>query len=271
MQIEPLFYALFIKDDTWARVYVNDLPLYIEKAKKGRSVSEPFNEYLVPGKNTVSIEVLRSPDLTFLEPERRWTVRFDVYRHTDALDPRKDISDQPKLESIFQKQFPDIMDEAEEKHRRCPFFYKTTFENPFDKHPEPVWRSAPEAEFDGEGNRGLREAVEELHTALRMQSADAFVDAMDLKMRHDSSAYDSAVYDRDQRREMREFVDFGPIVGDLDFADLHFSRLHDGRVAHVTRYDEDYVLDVRTKREPKVRLRMDLLMTQHNGKWRVFA
>ena len=271
MRIEPLFYSLFIKDDVWVRVYVNDLPLYVEPPTKARSVSETFNEYLVPGKNSMSMQVLRSPIFTDGAPERRWTVQFDIYRQTDAHDVRKSIEDSPELESLFLRQFPDVYESVDEEHRRIPFFYRTTFDNPFDNQPEAVWQRAPTADFDGEGNRELRKAVEEVHGALKMQSPGAFVDAMSLKMEHDAASYASPVYDTDQRIQMQKFVEFGPIVDDLDFAELHFTRLHEGRVAHVTRLDNRYVFDVSTRRDKKIRLRMDLLLTQHEGRWRVFA
>jgi hypothetical protein len=271
MQIEPLLYALFLKDDVWARVYVNDLPLYTEKNDKARSVSEPFNEYLVPGKNTLSFEVLRAPDLSMLAPAQRWTIQFDVYRHVDANDPTKRLSDRPKLESLFVKQFPDMYEEVADKHRRLPFFHKTTFDNPFENHPEPVWRRAPEAEFGEGGTQEQRDAVRHLVNTLQVGSPTGFADAMSLKLAHDRASYDAASHDSEQRKALMEFVDYGPIVSDLDVDALHFGRLHDGRVLHVTRLDGAYVLDVRTKKEPRVRLAMNLLMTQHDGKWRVFA
>ena len=59
--------------------------------------------------------------------------------------------------------------------------------------------------------------------------------------------------------------------GPLDLSALHFESRRGGRVAFVTRHDEGYALDVVCEKDPKRRIRTDLLMVQHGGRWRVFA
>lgn len=273
LPIEPLFYSLFIKEGTWVRAYVNDLPLYTTKPD-GQATSESYtlNELLVPGENKIALEVLKSLDTSLIpEPERRWTVRFQIYRQTDAHDPDKRIEDTPEFEVLQQIQFPDVYDAVEPRFRREPFFYETTFACPFDPFPEPVWKGAPKAEFDDSGVPELRDVVSEFHRAIQERDADAFLDITALKRRHEVRAFDADGYETNQAKAIREWFDLEPAIGDLDFSELHFRALQGGRVAHVTRLDGGYAFDARATKNTERRMLTDLLLTQQSGRWRVFA
>lgn len=274
--IEPLFYVLRVKAETWVRVYVNDLILYKEPpfvGQQGMSDSYALNELLVPGENRISYEVLRAKDRSMItDPGTRWAFRSELYLQTDTWDPTATLEGDMKYKVIHAFEFPTIYEEVKEKRfHRTPFFYEATFQNPWADFPEPVWKRAPEAEFDDQGLMEQRAAIEEIVDAIKSRNADAFLDAIALKMDHESSAFDSKAYKTKQPEAIREFFDMEPTVDDLDWGELHFRPLHGGRVAHLTRLDGGFALDAYCEKEPDRRLRSDFLLTQQSGRWRVFA
>jgi hypothetical protein len=55
----------------------------------------------------------------------------------------------------------------------------------------------------------------------------------------------------------------------LEPAKLHFSERRKGQVAHVTRVDGTPVLNGHLRDDPTRSLQGDILLTQHEGRWRV--
>lgn len=270
--IEPLFYSIQKRANVWARVLVNDFPLYTKTTQKADSVSCAFNEYLVPGENRITFQVLRSEDVSALPPMHRWTVAARVYHKAPGLEDTPPTANIQTVR-VLELSYPDVQAEVEERFQRLPFHFAQTFQTPLiSTMPTPVWCAAPEVDFGPDGTPELRAAVMRLATALELGSADAFVAELGLKMAHYEGAYGGAPGAAASRhaQTVEQFFACEPMVRPIVLSELHFAPLHGGRVCHVSRLDGEPVLDVKTKRERR-HLRADLLFTQDAGHWRVFA
>jgi len=259
----PIHHTLSVQTDAWARVYVNELPIYKRGYKGPDSVGASINELLVPGDNEVKIELLQ----THAMPPGEYDQDAIRLRLFEVLS-----KDPVETRGILDLRFPDIFMEVEQERRRFPYCYKKTFD-PGVTVPPPPWRNAPEADFDCSGTPELREAVERLHQAMVSGNVDVFLDEIALKLNHAELAFPG---DPDERASAKEalFRDFfrEPLqVRSLDFDQLHFHALHGGRVAHVARLDDTPALYAQHAANPNIGMQMDLLMTRHDGRWMAFA
>jgi hypothetical protein len=264
MRSSPVHYTLSLLKHTWARVYLNQLPVYTRPYRGPDSVCASVNELLVPGENEVAIELLDTYRPASGEPYRD-AIRFQLFELV-SVEPFE-------TREIFDLRYPGIMLEAAERFRRLPLHYRRTFD-PGVLVVEPPWMSAAETDFGCEGTAELRAAVARLHRALVEGDAEAFLDEISLKLSHGARAFpqdpDETVAAK--RVVFREALFDGPLaVAPLDLDGLHFRPLHRGRVAYVNRYDGTPALSARRRDDPEVGLETDLLMTTQQGRWLAFA
>lgn len=269
MKRTPIFHSILLKEDTWARAYLNEMPLYRSAFLGPDSRSGPINDLLVPGENEISIELLRTKKLhhgAFL----KHAITLNVFEVTnpEALHPTPF-----EQRMIVDMKFPDVMEALDTRHQRYPMYFRATFDPGVDIA-DPPFAGAPEADFGCEGTPDLRDALKRLHDTVARCDVEAFLNEISLKLEHAERALEGeeAMTAKQKKDGFREqLFKFEPEPQPLDFADIHFHALLGGRVAHVTRLDGGFALDAVCRKDPKRRMRTDLLMTRHQGQWRVFA
>jgi len=261
---------VMLHDQTWARVYLNDLLLYRSPYVGPDSRSGPANYLLVPGENELSIELLQTKKpLEGKHVQDALIVQLYTVNNLDA--PETEALDRTVLVDL---RFPQIWDAAPERFQRYPFYHRESFELELDL-PEPVFAVAPKAEFGCSGTPELREAVERIYRLIETGDYEGLLDELSLKFQCGEQAYPGEDAQRagvkmQQWRE--ELFAYEPRpVEPLDLSLLHFEPRRGGSVADVTRHDDGYVIDAVCAKDPKRRIRTDLLMVQHQGRWRVFA
>ncbi len=267
----PIFHSILLKEGTWARAYLNELPLYKSMFFGPDSRSGPVNDLLVPGENLLSIELLKVKKLEHA-PVLQGAIELMLY---EVLNPDVPNPETTPIErrDIVKLSFPDCYELVAEQHRRLPFYCQLSFD-PGVPLQRPPWLDAPECDFGCDGTPDLRDAVTRLHAALSENNVDDFLDQIALKLEHAERALEGedsakAKYKREGFRS--ELFKYHLQAQPLDFADLHFAPLNGGRVAHVSRIDGGFALEAVARDDPQRRLRTDLLLTQHDNHWRVFA
>ncbi|MEZ4438792.1 MAG: hypothetical protein R3B72_06865 [Polyangiaceae bacterium] len=271
-----VFFTTILAHETWARVHLNGLPLYKSPFVGPDSRSGPANYLLLPGTNEISVELLRI--------EKREEERIgDVDLRKDAIKVQlygvnnPDAPEGTKLDRamILDVEFPKVFDEeTAPEFQRYPFHYRTEFE--VEGVSRPLFADAPAAEFGCEGTPELHDAVRQIYGCLERGDYDGFLDELSLKFQCDEMALkgvSDAPTAGDKKQMMRDdLFPYEPRPTEpLDPSLLHFHPLRGGSVAHVTRFDDQFVLDIPCQKDPRRRIRTDLLLMQHEGRWRVFA
>ena len=270
MDVTPIFFAFHLKRNVWARAYINDLPAYKRTYLGPDSESGTTNDLLVPGKNTLSIEVLQVEENT-PNDELLWQVHAKLY---EVLDVDDQVSTKPLDQRVIHDaKFPHSMfDGVLERHKRVPFFYRTSFDPGVPLH-HPVWLDAPEDDFGEDGTPELRDAVGDIFGALKDQDLNAFLDAFALKLDHYEKAHGSHPKTTADagRNYITDFFALEPQWRQTELSELHFEPLHGGKVAHVTRLDGGFAMQARCRKDPDRSIEGDILLTKHQGRWQMFA
>lgn len=267
----PVFsHFVYLQKDTWARVYLNDVPVYRSPHVGPESRSGPVNHFLREGENEITVELLRTTRQPYLEHVDDAFV-FELYEVTN-LDAPEGTPLERRVRCDVR--YPGFLDALLPEHRRLPTSYRANFhiDSPL---PRPAFFDAKPAEFDCAGLPEQRDAVRRIFDRLSAGDHEGFLEELSLRFDSDERAYPDEPNMRAGFRKQRWRDDIFPYDprpdGPLDFAELHFEPRCGGRVAYVTRHDERHVLDVRCANDPKRRIRTDLLMMQDGGRWRVFA
>ncbi len=250
---------------SWARVYVNEIPVYKRPIHGPDSIGGPINEMLVPGENAVRVELLHT--------EKPKTSEYHEHAFRYTLREVLNIKPEVELREMIDLDFPAIFLEAEEKFRRYPYCYRTTFKAP-SHIVEPPWTKAPPCEFGCEGTPELRDAVERMHRSMVSGDVDAFLTENELRFQHTENAFaGDADYTESSRHALFRNEAFAkPLdVQPLDFGELHFEPVQNGKIALVTRFDHNKALRAVRRGNPNMGMGMDLFLTQHEGRWMVFA
>lgn len=261
---------VYLQHRSWARVYLNDVPVYRSPFMGPESRSGPVNHLLRQGENEITVELLR----TSKQPGYEQTpdaFAFELYTVNNLDAPEGTALDRTLLSDV---RYPKIFEDAPERFRRLPLFHRETF-TIADPLPLPRFFEAPAAEFDCNGLPEQRQVVVDLHRRLAEGDSEGFLAELSLRFDCDERAYPGearlgAGAKMQQWRDELFPYDLRP-DGPLDLSKVHFEPRCGGRVAHVTRHDDRYVLEAACTRDPNRRLRSDLLMIQHGGRWRVFA
>ena len=263
-------YWVYVNDKSWVRVYINDVPLYRTPHVGPDSRSGPLNYLLQAGANELKIEVLKTGKPQAGKYQQN-AIIFQVYTVNNMDAPESEKLDR---EILLDVRYPQILTSAEEEHQHLPFYHREVFELNMDLA-TPLFVNAPECQFDCAGTPALREAVERIYQVLDRGDYDALLDELSLKFSCDELVLEG---DADRLRGARiaqwqqELLQYEPRPNEpLDMSMIHFEPRFGGRVAYVTRHDEQYVLDAVCRKDAKRRIRTDLLMVQQGGRWRVFA
>lgn len=270
MSCRIISYSLALDEHAWARVYLNDLPLYRSPFVGPDSRSGPINFMLVPGENEIRVELLKVKPPA--DPDTLENAFFVQLYETMNLDAGETVPLERRL--LADVQYPTIWHQVEEAHRHFPFHYTTTFELDVEL-PRPLFLDAPVADFDCAGTPELRQAVERLYLAIERQDYDELLDLLSLRFACDERAF-GGVQEQTAAAKRQIFRDelfaYEPMVSEpLDWSMIHFEPRLEGRVAYVKRHDDRFVLEAPCRKDPKRRIKTDLLLMQHEGRWQVIA
>lgn len=273
----PYLFTLHIEEGVHSKMWLNELPIHKEPMRGPDSVHSGANHMLVPGRNKLAIEVTRMPAPPVPPPPpppgtpapkvvEEVPLAIKVYR---VLQPNVE----PIVASIVVEfELPKSLGLSRFEYPEMPFYREIEFDLPVPVT-EPVFWRAPTTEFGCGGTPELVSAVLELHQALSRGDSQKFLELIRLRHESYSAAYPgepSASVDR-QRAAVLKFFESRISVKPLEIAKLHFEPLLGGRVASVTGWDDRPVLEAVADDHPGLALRANLLLTQHDGRWRIFG
>jgi hypothetical protein len=284
MNREIFYFTVHLEEGVIGRAWLNDLPVHKVMTQGPDSMTGGANFLLVPGRNELVLEILRLPAPRPIPP-----AGMKVYRVKDpntqpivaevlaGVEIPAGISLKSSLNAPVIGPRPRAMTQRPWDEIELPFSYRVEFEMPADL-PEPPYYRAPRAEFPCEGTPELLLAVREVQEALEQKDLRRFLDLLSLKHEWWAAAFTGHPYaamDR-QREGATEFFALDYRVRPLDEKRLHFEPRAGGRVAYVCAWDDGPAIEAvgpppAAEDLPGLALRTNLLLTQHNGRWRVFA
>lgn len=256
----PILFVVNFKEGVIARAWLNDLPIHKEFVHGPDSMTGGANHWLVPGMNTLEIEVLRAPlDKGSVVDMMLYTVR-------------NEHSVPPDLDVHCRIDFPALWRDTPENERILPYRIKAAFAIPNEVQ-EPVYWGAPPLSFGCSGTPELWEAVQAVHDAIANHDVERFIQLTSLKDEEYERAYPGipSAEAKRVRESARKFFALHPRVKPLDRNVVHFEPRAGGRVAYVSGADGEPVIHSIAERDPGLHLRANLLLTQVDGRWRIFG
>lgn len=270
----PYQFTAHLEEGVLGRVWLNDLPVHKVLTRGPESLSGGANHMLVPGENTLTLEILAlpegtpppPPDPNTPDPKHLLPVGFKIYQVVDAS------STPMKAAEIIRVDLPTSLGLSPWERPEMPLRHEVRFELP-DPVVEPVYWRSPPADFGCSGTPELISVVKELHDALMARDVGRFVGLLSLKYEAYSAAYPgepAAAIDR-QRSAAERFFKLPYVVKPLDFGKIHFEPRAQGRVALVSGSDDRPVIEAVAEGEPAPALRANLFLTRIDGSWRIFG
>ncbi|MBK8939871.1 MAG: hypothetical protein IPM79_20170 [Polyangiaceae bacterium] len=257
MAFVPYYYVLRHMPGLALRLALNDVPFYRGVVTFNKATNGPVNHALVPGLNTVRMDLAAAP-VNPDSPSARVVLDFDVLEQEgDRL--------------VHTVRYPQLLERHEPKQRKLPLTHVETFEVEGDV-PPPIWENSPREEFPESGTSEQLDCVFELWDAYKRQDIGAFLSATEVKLSDHQRYYGAAPElapaeaARTYGAKLREPWDVAP----FEPHELSFERWADGRVAYVTRKDGGFALLATHKTDPGQRWRANLYLTKVDGRWRIF-
>jgi hypothetical protein len=278
----------------FAQIYLNDLPLFSAPMLGPYSQSHRINHLLVPGKNTLAFEVHGAP--AFVPPGPRKepaeasapptppptaSADGEPPRHPLAMGKGEsmqfalsrlvDASVTPMAIDVLHRWiFPAVTQDLPPERQRVPCYWETSFELGYPVF-ERAFVHAPYARFDCRGSPELHRAVADVHEAFVSGDVERLIELMSLDEQENELCYgaEPGTTVADQRKAHEQWFARGIAMDPLEPAKLHFASRRAGQVAHVTRVDGRPVLSGRLRDDPSREIQGNILLTQHEGKWRV--
>lgn len=273
---DPYYFNLHFREGVVGRAWLNDLPLNKVTLLGPDSMQGGANHLLVPGRNKLALEILKLPNLSpppppvpGEAPQKRVEIMPVGMKVYQIKDPYAEPLEAIEMVSV---ELPAALGLAVWERPPLPLYYEAEFDLPFPV-PEPVyWRSRP-VEFSCGGTPELIQAVTEVHSALMQRDLRRFLELLSLKHEAYAAAFPgepAAAIDR-QRSASEKFFALRYLVKPLDMTKVHFEPRSGARVAYVSGWDDQPVLEAVAEDQPGLSLRANLLLTQHDGQWRVFG
>jgi hypothetical protein len=272
----PYYFVINFREGVFGRAWLNDLPIQKVPTYGPDSMHGGANHLLVPGKNRLALEILKLPKLAPPRPPipgQEPTKPVDVFPVNMKVYLLKDPNAEP-LQAIemVNVELPVALGLKVWEQPPLPLYYEAEFDLPFPV-PEPIYWRSPPASFSCGGTPELVQAVADVHNALMQRDLRRFHQLLSLKHEAYAAAFPgepAAALDR-QRSASERFFALRYLVKPLDITKVHFEPRAGGRVAYVSGWDDQPVLEAAAEDEPGLSLRANLLLTQHDGQWRVFG
>lgn len=256
----PVLFVVNFKEGVLGRAWLNELPIQKEYVHGPDSMSGGASHWLVPGINTLDIEVLKAP-------LNKGSVA-DMMIYTVI----NEHSSPPELNVHCRVDFPALWNETPEEQRVLPYWIKTTFEAPGEIQ-EPVYWGAPSVSFGCEGTPELWDAVQALHDAIANHDANRLIELLSLRDEEYERVYPGIPSAQASRAKegIRKFFSLHPRVKPLDRRVIHFEPRAGGRVAYVSGADGEPVIHAICEMDPSLQFRANPMFTRYAGQWRVFG
>lgn len=241
-----------------ARVVLNDLPMYSGNGQQNITVSGPANHLLLPGLNTVLLEIFPAPrpaDAPTIEGPVVFTMRLDVDEGT----------------IVHRVKWPDVAEILPEAQQVLPFAHTSTF-TVDNRIPKPVYLDAPPSDFPLEGTPAQHAVVREVLDALSRRDIDGFMALHTLKLeeRQKANPGHGELAAHVQKKALAGWLQKPWIVRPTPMDELAFESRCGGRVAVVTRPLGGRAVEAVNSEDPSETFSVDLYLTRHEGRWRVF-
>lgn len=240
---------------TLVRVSFNDLPVMRQPSRDGKDDLRPASHLLVPGKNTMRLEVWEGPPSED-SPSIQGIVDLALY----------EIESEQCLAQILWPQA--AIERGLAESERMPFRHEVELEIPAT-HPPPVYAEAAREEVPPNGTPGQREAVQRLHEALVREDASAFLSENRLKLAENRRYYGATPGNDDEaiRRSYAARFARRLAVEPLDDKVMRFEPRADSRACYVTRTDGKPVLHAAIVGEPALSFSSDPVFVKNEGVW----
>lgn len=241
-----------------ARVLLNDLPMYTGAGQQNITVSGPANHLLLPGENTLAVEIFPAPrplDAPTIEGPVAFTLRLDDKEGT----------------IVHRVKWPDCWEMLTDDQRVLPFAHASRFLAD-ERLLRPIYWDVAPVDFPIEGTPDQHLSVLEYSTALAKGDIDAFLDANALKLaeRQRANPGHSELERGTQRKKLAGYLAHDWQVRPVRMEELAFESRAGGRVAYVTRKDGGRAVEAIAADDPTETFAVDLFLTRHEGRWRVF-
>lgn len=273
---DPYYFSVHLEEGVLGRAWLNDLPVHKVPTRGPRSMNGGANHLLVPGKNRLALEILTLPDrLPPPPPETEGPPKKVVHvlpagmKVYQIVDPSAEPLSAVEMASV---ELPVALGLEPWEKPPLPLYHEVEFDLPYPVAVPVYWHSPP-ADFPCSGTPELVSAVKDVHAALVDRDLRRFQDLLSLKHEAFAAAFPgdpAAALDR-QRGASEKFFGLRYLVKPLDLSRVHFEPRAGGRVAHVSGWDDLPVLEAVAEDHPGLSLRANLLLTQHDGRWRVFG
>lgn len=261
----PYHFTVHLEEGVVGRAWLNDLPVQKLLTRGPDSMGGGASHLLVPGKNRLVLEILRLPPPGSIPP-----VGMKIYRIVDA-------DTTPILAEMLQTvELPAALNLPVGKTPELPIWHVVDFELP-EPVVEPPWWRSPRIETPCSGTKELIDLVLDLQDAVEKLDLRRFFELVSLKHEHWAAAYAGDPYAPVERQQegATEFFKLSPKVRPLDVNRLHFHPRCGGRVVHVSAWDDGPVIEAIApaagEDEPTPALRANLLVTHHEGRYRIFG
>jgi hypothetical protein len=251
----PYHYLVKHAPGLYARVLLNDVPLYRRTVDVHLTPSGPCRHLVVPGENSVRIELGAYGSTT---PPPGATFEFQVLRG-------------PEEAVCFAERWPDYTSRYPEDERRLPMAHTRSFHCD-DAGPIPVWRDAPRGGHTAHDKAEQVRLVQEVRQAFVRKDVDAFLGAYSLKLEEHRAFYGAVpeLAPAVARERYAGLLALPWVVEPIEPEQLSLQSHADGRVALVTRMDGTAVLSARLPDDPTQEWEADLLLTRNEGRWRIY-
>lgn len=275
---DPYYFSLHLEEGVFGRAWLNDLPIHKVPTRGPDSMNGGANHLLVPGKNKLALEIHTLPAKAAPPPpppesEGPPKKRVDIMPAGMKVYQIRDPNADPLVaDEVVSVDIPAVLGLNVWERPPLPLYYEVEFDLPFPV-PEPIYWRSPPADFSCAGTPELVQVVTEVHAALMQRDLRRFQDLISLKHFAFAAAFPgepAAALDR-QRSASEKFFSLRYLVKPLDITKVHFEPRAGGRVAYVSGWDDQPVLEAVAEDQPGLALRANLLLTQHDGHWRVFG
>ncbi|MDI1437281.1 hypothetical protein [Polyangium sorediatum] len=257
-------YHLTTAPDVLLHAYLNDLPVFRGPHRGPETQQGGANHWLVPGENTLTLDVLRAPRPRSTGAPPGEPIRFVLFTAADPVHAPKDVT------IIHEVRFSEIIERTPEAEHE-PYHYTARFDLGVPVN-APVYLSSPMSDVDCRGTPELHQAIADLHASLAAGDVDRFLDLCSLRNEEYVFAYEGLGPTVDSLRDVaRGFFASGPIVEPLEPDALHFEARALGRVVCVSRADGRSAIEARTRDDEAAVLRVDPWLTRKDGAWRIFG
>lgn len=264
MTITNYFINIQMQLSVAVRFYLNDMPVWRFLRQGPDSMNGGANEWLVPGENVLTMEIVESALTLPNKPADHPMIQVAIFKAKEGGATHEDV------EVIHQVRFPDLWDEVSEELKVFPYRHESRFVLPASEVYRPRYLDAPEQDIPSDGTPELHQVVQDLYAAIQSGDGSRFADLLTLQFEEYERANGGAPHTdiASQRTVVDNFFAHPIVVKDLEMDRLVFESRANGRLVHVIRDDGQPVFQAVATDDPTEHLEANALLTFSDGQWR---